>query len=298
MNGSYHVTLCLLELRSDESLKSGNSSLNSVYLGNDRKGWGDSAGRPSTMAAAVSTRRSSVTSIKSFTAILPAVLETVESEPNSSNSASAISIKIRSSSEATVEGKDKNMNDNEVEIEMNSAKYSKIRSENEIKDNNSIESDNTESAEQKSSDTKHNSTPDIQIDPCTADPCTDVTRPFGVTYKRRMSKSCDQIDIKPNDSNTKWNSWSNLISAISNTVSRVRLSLSNGSIGHADNEVDVQSETIPEEAQFADNQSDKTLDSQSETTPEEMLDNQGRNTPELVDNQSERTPEKAKTELD
>ena len=235
------------EQRSNESL--GASSIYNAYQMTDRKGMGDSSKYTtgSTSTSSAPTRRSSVTSIKSFTAMLPSVLETVESETCSSDSTSAMNMNVESSSEVKSEDVNATMNEKIVQIaEMAISESSSITSENKRKDKSmeiTSETDNTEHAE-KNSSSKVDSMPDIQIYKC-----TDVNMLTHDRYKRRMSKSCDQldVDIKPNTTG-KWKSWSNFLSTISNTVTRVKHGLSS-SINHVDQLVDDQDEKLPEENQ-------------------------------------------------
>ena len=89
---------------------------------------------------------------------------------------------------------------------------------------------------------KVNSMPDVQIDEC-----TDFKRS---RYKRRMSKSCDElaVTVKPN-TNSKWKSWNNFVSSLGNTMTRVRHGLSN-SVSQVDQLVDThQNEKLAEQNQ-------------------------------------------------
>ena len=256
---------CLSEQRSNESLKSGASSLCSVYQGNDKKGLGDTASKSTTSkpanVTAISTRRSSVTSIKSFTAMLPAVLEAVESEPGSSESRSASS--HDSSSAININLESSFQHSSMKENEQSFAENSSTTFENERKEQHSRENGDIDT---KSAD-HYLSIPSIQIDGC-----PDATEPvYAARYQRRMSKSCDQLDVKiKTTSSSKWKSWSDFLSSINNSISRVKRGLSS-SISHVDHSVD----TLNEEA--ADNQIDNT--------PEET---------QLVDNYSKRTAENDK----
>ena len=263
---------CLSEQRSNESLKSGASSLCSVYQGNDKKGLGDTASKSATSkpvnATAISTRRSSVTSIKSFTAMLPAVLETVESEePGSSesrsasshDSSSAINIKLESSFQHT------SMKENEQSFGENSSTTFE-RKEQHSRENGDID---TKSADH------YLSIPSIQIDRC-----PDATEPvYAARYQRRMSKSCDQLDVKiKTTSSSKWKSWSDFLSSINNSISRVKRGLSS-SISHIDHSVDTlndeaadnQIDSTPEETQLVDNkrtaENDKDIDATEPVYP-------------------------------
>ena len=244
-----HIISCMFSLagqRSNESLKSGASSTYGAYQFNDKKGMGDN--KSAAGSTSNPTRRSSITSIKSFTAILPSVPETIESEPSSSDSLSAINMNMDSSSEVQSEDKDTTMGETiEVQIvEMAISENLSVTSENEREDYNSItgEADNTRHAEQTLSSNKVDSIPDIKINGC-----TDFKSP---RYKRRMSKSCDELDVKgkwkSRDTNGKWKSWSNLLSSISNSMTRAMHSVSN-SISHVDQLVDTQNDKPPEENQ-------------------------------------------------
>ena len=232
-----------------------------MYQGNDRKGLGDTAskstaGKPA--GASVSTRRSSVTSIKSFTAMLPAVLEAVESELSSFDSVSAINIKVDSSSE-----KYEDTSMKKLKVVQKVVQNSSIKSENESKDDDSREINReigTEDIEHKLSSSYPNSTPTIQIDKC-----TDVTEPiYAARYQRRMSKSCDQLDVKiKSTNNSKWKSWSDILSSINNSISRVKHGLSS-SISHistmSDEPVNNQIDNAPEETQLVDDHSERTAE--------------------------------------
>lgn len=251
----------LAEQRSNESLRSGTSSIYSgtVYSTNDTKGVKDTSTAPKPVA----TRRSSITSIKSFTAMLPSVPETEEGEPNISDSSSAIHMKLHSSSEVLAEGRDVSATDNTLEVEIVETaigENSSIKSENEGKDNGMETTNNEGSPKQELSASKDDAIPDIQIDMC-----KDVAKPVYDISKRRMSKSCDQlyVHVTTASSSSKWKSWSNFLSTISNTVTRVRHGLSNStghgindvglsnSVGHIDLLVDSQNNQIPEETQDA-----------------------------------------------
>ena len=278
--------LSLAEQRSNESLRSGASSIYSGYQITDRKVGGD--GKPSTGSTSTqfaSTRRSSVTSIKSFTAILPAVLETVESEPSSSDSTSAINMKIKSSQELNSEGKDTANKENmEVQIvEIAIHKKSSTTPKNHKGNDSSIEitGETEERPLQKLSSCKVDSIPDIQIDKC-----TDVVRPNRNIYKRRMSKSCDQLDVCINLPNTngKWKSWSNFLSSITNTVTRVKQGLSN-SISHVDQLVDNQNADKID--QLVDNQNDKVRHIDQIVDLGDNQTNEVSHDDQLVDNQND-----------
>ena len=275
--------LSLAEQRSNESLRSGASSIYSGYQITDRKAGGD--GKPSmgsTSTQFASTRRSSVTSIKSFTAILPSVLETVESEPSSSDSTSAINMKIKSSQELNSEDKDTANKENmEVQIvEIAIHKNSSTTPKNHKGNDSSIEitGETKERPPQKLSSCKVDSIPDIQIDKC-----TDVVRPNCDIYKRRMSKSCDQLDVLPN-TNGKWKSWSNFLSSITNTVTRVKQGLSN-SIGHVDQVVDNQNADKID--QLVDNKNDKVSHVDQIVDLGDNQTNEVSHDDQLVDNQND-----------
>ena len=234
----------LAEQRSNESLKSGASSTYSAYQLQvvDKKGTGDNKGLISNPSAP--TRRSSITSIKSFTAMLPSVPEAIESEPSNSDSSSGINMNIHSTSEVKSESADENMGQI-VEIQIDKVAFSEnqsVTSENEREDDRSMEIACETENEQHLPNSKVGSTPNIHIYQC-----TDVKRS---KYKRRMSKSCDELDVKVKpDTTSSWKSWNNFLSAISNSMTRIRNGLSN-SVSHVDQLVDAQNDEPPEENQL------------------------------------------------
>jgi len=184
--------------------------------------------------------------------MLPSLPE-IESEPNisdstsTSDSTSAINMNIDLPNEATdlpdeakSEGEDITISKVQ-KVEITSSENASIIFENDGKptkdDNNeeiSGEINNTERREQSLSSDIADSTPDILVDKCSTKSTVNI-------QQRRMSKSCDQIHENIGPNNSKWNSWSSFFSTISNTVARVRYSLSSfpsNSVGTIDQVVD------------------------------------------------------------
>ena len=177
--------------------------------------------------------------------MLPSVPEAIESEPSASNSSSAINMNVDSTSEVKSGNGDAIMGEMiEVQIDKVAiSENSSVISENEREDDKSMEitGETLSKSGQHLSSSKVGSTPNIHVDKC-----TDVKRS---KYKRRMSKSCDELDvkIKPNTT-SNWKSWSNFLSTISNSMTRIMNGLSN-STSHVDQIVDNQNEKPPEENQ-------------------------------------------------
>ena len=218
-----------------------------------------------TMAASISTRRSSVTSIKSFTAILPAVLETVESELSTSDSPSASSCHSSSAINIILSENCEDTSMKKIKVAQKIVENASIKSENERKDDDDdsrkINGEiGMENVEFKISSSNPNCTPTIQIDKC-----IDFTEPiYAARYKRRMSKSCDQLDVKlKTTNNSKWKSWSDILSSINNSISRVKRGLSS-SISHistmSDEPANNQIDNTPEEIQLVDDHSERTAE--------------------------------------
>ena len=268
----------LAEQRSNESLRSGASSIYGGYQISDRKAAGDGKpGTGSTSTSFASTRRSSVTSIKSFTAILPSVLETVESEPDST---SAISMKIKSLQELDKDTTNKENMEAQI-VEITISENSSTTSKTEKRNDNRIEI-TEEHPLQKSSSCKVDSIPDIQIDKCTYN-----SRPNRDKHKRRMSKSCDQLDvhINPPNASGKWKSWSNFLSSISQTMIRVKQGLSN-SISYVDQLVDNQNTDKID--QLVGNQNDTVSHVDQIADLDDNQNDKVSCTDQLVDNQNEK----------
>lgn len=203
-----NVLFFILELRSNESLRSGSSAggystYSAYYYTTDKRSLGDTASKSNTGTISVSARRSSVTSIKSYTNNLPSVPETVESEPSSSSSASAINMNmsVDKSSKGKLGDEDTSPN-HKIEVEMvetNIGENSIITYKNGRKDDNSEipgKIDSTERIKQKLSSSKADSMPNI------------IEKSIVITnnsHKRRKSKSCNELnlDIKLNSNSTK-----------------------------------------------------------------------------------------------
>lgn len=119
-----------------------------------------------------------------------------------------------------------------------------VTSENEREDDKSMEiNGEIDKSLQYLPSNDIGSTPNIHVDKC-----NDFNRS---KYKRRMSKSCDELDVKVKPNTTSnWRSWSDFLSSISNSMTRIKNGLSiASSISHVDQLVDTQNEKQPEENQ-------------------------------------------------